>query len=74
LRLYLERYPDGAFADLARTRPDRGPSELEDPAIEVSFWTTVRDSKEATIRAYLQRYPQRKFVSLADIFLSTAEL
>jgi hypothetical protein len=73
LRLYLERYPGGAFVGLAQARLEREPSELEDPAIEVSFWETVRDGEsKAMIRAYLRRYPQGKFVSLAEILLSTA--
>jgi adenylate cyclase len=68
LRIYLERYPNGTFADLARTRLDRGPTTSEDPAVEVSFWESVRDSgNPEMIEAYLRRYPTGKFVSLAEI-------
>jgi class 3 adenylate cyclase len=70
-RIYLERYPDGAFADLARTRL-AGLSTVEDPAVEVAFWDTVRDSKSrAMVQAYLDKYPEGKFRSLADILLSS---
>lgn len=70
LRLYLERYPHGSFADLARARLDGDSTSPEDPAVEVSFWESVRDSENvAMIQAYLQRYPAGKFASLAEILI-----
>ena len=70
LRLYLERYPEGAFSDLALARLDRDLTPAEDPAVEVSFWESVRASENvAMIQAYLQRYPAGKFVSLAKILV-----
>lgn len=70
LRLYLEKYPNGAFAALARTRLQRDPSRYEDPAIEVTFWESVRDSgKAAMIKAYLERYPAGEFASIATMVL-----
>lgn len=69
-RIYLERYPDGAFTDLARTRL-AGLSTIEDPGVEVAFWDTVRDSgNRAMVQAYLDKYPEGKFRSLAEILLS----
>ena len=54
------------------SRLDRDPAELEEPAIEFLFWETARDSEsEAMIRAYIQPYPQGKFVSLAEILVCT---
>ncbi len=68
LRLYLERYPDGALAELARTRLERNLILPEDPAVELSFWESVRDSgNPAMIKAYIERYPEGKFASLAQI-------
>ena len=70
LRLYLDRYPGGTFADLARTRLGRDLAPADDPATEVSFWETVRDSGDTEmIEAYLKRYPSGKFVSLAEILI-----
>jgi class 3 adenylate cyclase len=71
LQLYLKRYPEGAFSDLALARLDRDLTPAEDPAVEVSFWESVRASENvAMIQAYLQRYPAGKFVSLAQILVS----
>jgi class 3 adenylate cyclase len=68
-RIYLERFPDGAFADLARTRL-AGLSTIEDPSVEVAFWDTVRDSgSRAMVQAYLDKYPEGKFRSLAEIMI-----
>lgn len=69
-RIYLERYPDGAFADLARARLRNG-SGIEDPNVELAFWETVRSSRDpAMIRAYLEKYPDGEFRSLAEIMLT----
>lgn len=68
-RIYLERYPDGTFADLARARLD-GKSKIEEPGVELAFWETVRDSEDSTmIRAYLDKYPDGEFRALAEILL-----
>ena len=70
---YLERYPDGTFAVLARSRlaslRKAGPDE-QDRAIELAFWQSVQDSDNpAMIRAYLEKYPQGEFRKLAEIRL-----
>jgi class 3 adenylate cyclase len=68
-RIYLERYPDGVFADLARARLD-GASAVDAPAVELAFWETVREAKSpAMLRAYLEQYPQGAFRRLAEIML-----
>jgi adenylate cyclase len=72
-RIYLERYPEGAFADLARARLE-GASSVEDPAVELTFWDTVRNSGNTEmIKAYLGKYPKGKFRSLGDILLQSLE-
>jgi class 3 adenylate cyclase len=73
---YLSQYPEGAFVELARTRlreladgiaPKRDPQERE---IELSFWESVRDSDNlASLRAYLDKYPDGEFKALAQIQL-----
>ena len=72
-RIYLERYPEGAFAELARARL-RGPAERDEPGVELAFWETVRDRGDARmLRAYLEKYPQGEFRALAEIMLSDLE-
>jgi class 3 adenylate cyclase len=71
-RIYLDRYPDGTFADLARARLD-GASAVDVPAVEVAFWETVRNSgNPAMLRAYLEKYPEGEFRRLAEIMLAEA--
>ena len=71
-RIYLERYPDGTFAELARARLN-GASAVEDPAVEVAFWETVRGSDNpAMVQAYLDKYPNGEFARLARIMLRDA--
>jgi class 3 adenylate cyclase len=69
---YLEEYPEGSFAALARVRLEaikrdaiRDPHDQE---IELSFWESVRESDSPTlIRAYLEKYPNGEFSALAEI-------
>jgi class 3 adenylate cyclase len=69
-RIYLERYPDGAFADLAKARL-AGASAVDDSSVEVTFWETVRESRNADmVRAYLDKFPDGEFTSLAHILLT----
>jgi class 3 adenylate cyclase len=73
---YLEQYPDGNFAALARARlaelieaggTARDPADRE---IELAFWASARelDSSES-LQAYLDKYPTGEFVALAAIRL-----
>ncbi|MGO4569502.1 adenylate/guanylate cyclase domain-containing protein [Rhizobium sp. 2YAF20] len=69
--LYLKRFPEGQFAELARARLESGGTGEHDPAVEVAFWETVRDAANAgMIEAYLAKYPQGQFRELADIMLA----
>jgi adenylate cyclase len=73
-RLYLEHYPQGAFADIARTRLARGATANDTPderRVELLFWESVRDSgNRAMIAAYLEKYPAGEFRQLAEILLA----
>ena len=71
---YLERYPEGNFAALARVRLKaiaEDAAAMRDPKdreIEVSFWESVRSSDNpALIQAYLEKYPEGEFSALAQI-------
>jgi adenylate cyclase len=71
---YLDQYPEGSFAALARVRLQaisedaavmRDPKDRE---IELAFWESVRSSDNGTlIQAYLEKYPEGEFSALARI-------
>lgn len=74
-RAYLARFPDGAFAALARARlespPPSAPSSPEDRTVELAFWDSIKDSDdEAMVEAYLEKYPDGEFRSLAELQLA----
>jgi adenylate cyclase len=71
---YLEQYPEGSFAALARLRLEAitkdavGMRDPQDREIELSFWESVRESDNPElIQAYLQKYPKGEFSPLAEI-------
>ncbi|MGA3141037.1 MAG: adenylate/guanylate cyclase domain-containing protein [Xanthobacteraceae bacterium] len=73
---YLTKYPEGSFVVLARTRLEEfapGESAIPGPQdrdVELSFWESVRESDNpATLQAYLEKYPDGEFKSLAEIRL-----
>ncbi len=79
LEAYLERYPAGEFAALARARLEalgeaaEGKAEQrpEDVEIELAFWESVKDSDDsAMLNAYLDKYPEGSFATLARIKLA----
>ena len=79
LETYLQRYPDGTFASLAKTRIEAaGSSEAPsqaDPAnnsIDLAFWNSVKDSdRREELEAYLEKHPNGHFAGLARARLST---
>jgi hypothetical protein len=71
---YLERYPEGTFAVLARARVESPTTQAtatpQDRSVELAFWDAVKDSEEPEMfRAYLDKYPEGDFSSLAEIRL-----
>jgi class 3 adenylate cyclase len=74
-RIYLDRYPNGTFAEIARSRLN-GETSVErtgdDPSVELAFWETVKDSgSKEMIEAYLQKFPDGEFKALAEIMLTS---
>jgi len=73
---YLSQYPEGSFVALARTRLDefattdgvlRNPQDRE---VELLFWESVRHSDNpSSLQAYIEKYPDGDFKSLAEIRL-----
>lgn len=72
---YLTKYPDGSFAELARARIEALSAEGPPPdptarEVELAFWESARDDgSAASLRAYLEKYPDGEFTALAEIRL-----
>jgi adenylate cyclase len=78
---YLEQYPAGAFAALAEARlealqatepsAEAAATDSDLVAVELAFWDTVKDSdNSAMFEAYLERYPEGAFATLAKVRLA----
>ena len=78
---YLEQYPEGTFASLAQTRLEAAaraptpapptPEEVAADALDLAFWTSVKDSdRREEIEAYLEQHPNGHFAGLARARLS----
>ena len=76
---YLEKYPDGQFSGLAKsraqaTRPANNPAYSDSGSVEMSYWNAIKDSKNAAdFRAYATRFPGGLFVDLANSRISSLE-
>lgn len=75
---YLEQYPHGTFASLARTRrdtdaepaaPSQSPNSTAEAAadpLDLAFWESVKDSdRPEELQAYLDQHPNGHFAGLA---------
>jgi adenylate cyclase len=86
LESYLEQYPEGTFASLARARLDTAALSLTDPpaptpadaaadALDLAFWNSVKDNnRREELEAYLEQHPDGHFAGLARARLSSADL
>jgi class 3 adenylate cyclase len=82
LNTYLEQYPTGTFASLARTRLDaaaHSPGEEAAPpdpaadALDLAFWNSVKDSNSRDeLEAYLKQHPNGHFAELARTRLASS--
>jgi class 3 adenylate cyclase len=79
---YLQRFPEGEFAEIARDRIAArsqastqtaqvvAPAVDADTAVELSFWESVRSSDNPDMyAAYLEKYPEGEFAPLAKVRL-----
>jgi adenylate cyclase len=82
LETYLEQYPDGTFASLARTRLDvvaHSPADSTSgdaaaDALDLAFWNSVKDSdRREELQAYLDQHPNGHFAGLARARLSSTD-
>jgi hypothetical protein len=76
-RAYLERYPAGSFVPLAEARlamksvPE---GQVQDSSVELAFWDSVKDSDDpAMFMAYLEKFPEGEFRTLAELRTRSAE-
>ena len=75
-RAYLEQFPEGAFVALAEARlaGSSSPPPSTDPTIELEFWNSIKDTEvRENFEAYLEKYPDGEFRSLAEIRLKALE-
>src|SRR2546430_14922 len=67
-KAYLDKYPDGQFAALAKsrsnlTRPAGNSTSGDSP--EMIYWSAIKDSQNPSdFRAYVSKFPQGLFVEL----------
>jgi adenylate cyclase len=85
LESYLEQYPEGTFASLARTRldtaahspprnPESTPAEAAIDALDLAYWEAVKDSsRPEELQAYLDQHPNGHFAALARARLSASK-
>ena len=86
LESYLEQYPEGTFAPLARTRFDAAALSPADPAaptsadaaadtLDLAFWNSVKDSnRREELQAYLEQHPNGHFAGLARARLTSPDV
>jgi tetratricopeptide (TPR) repeat protein len=76
-KAYLDKYPDGQFASLAKSRanfvrPAGNSSSGDSP--EMSYWNAIKDSQNPSdFRSYVTKFPQGLFVELANNRITSLE-
>lgn len=72
-KAYLDKYPDGQFASLAKSRANSFKPANNYPAggggesPEMLYWNAIKDSQNPSdFRAYITKFPQGLFVELAN--------
>lgn len=74
---YLDKYPDGQFAELAKSRssasrPMSGAGGGD--SVEMMYWNAIKDSRNPSdFRAYVTKFPGGIFVELANSRIATLE-
>ena len=76
-KAYLDKYPDGQFASLAKSRAQ--PARSAGPAgdvnsMEMTYWNAIKDSRNPSdLRAYVTKFPNGLFVELANNRIASLE-
>jgi hypothetical protein len=75
-KAYLDKYPDGQFAALAKLRaqPARPSSSSDSGSLEMAYWNAIKDSKSSgDFKAYVTKFPNGVFTDLAKSRASALE-
>ncbi|MGZ8846117.1 MAG: tetratricopeptide repeat protein [Pyrinomonadaceae bacterium] len=76
---YLEKYPDGQFASLAKSRsmasrPMGNTGGGGSDSVEMMYWNAIKDSRNPSdFRAYVTKFPGGLFVELANSRIANLE-
>jgi tetratricopeptide (TPR) repeat protein len=71
-KAYLQKYPDGQFADLAKLRAQPAksspnPNSVDANSLEMTYWNAIKDSRNpADFKTYITKFPNGLFVELAN--------
>ncbi len=69
-KAYLDKYPDGQFAALAKSRaqPVRSaPNTATGDSLEMTYWNAIKDSRNPSdFKAYVNKFPNGLFVEIAN--------
>src|SRR5216683_2459325 len=78
-KAYLDKYPDGQFAALAKsraqpTRSTANPGVGDANSPEMIYWNAIKDSRNpADLHAFVTKFPSGLFVELANNRIATLE-
>ena len=74
-KAYLDKYPDGQFAELAKSRANAArPSTGGSDSVEMMYWNAIKDSHNPSdFRAYITKFPGGLFVELANSRITSLE-
>jgi uncharacterized caspase-like protein/tetratricopeptide (TPR) repeat protein len=69
-KAYLEKYPDGQFAALAKSRsqPKASAGSMgAGDSMEMTYWNAIKDSRNPSdFKAYVNKFPNGLFVEIAN--------
>jgi tetratricopeptide (TPR) repeat protein/uncharacterized caspase-like protein len=76
-KAYLAKYPDGQFAELAKSRSQAarpGAGGGGGDSVEMVYWNAIKDSRNPSdFRAYVTKFPGGLFVELANSRIASLE-
>jgi len=74
---YLDKYPDGQFASLAKSRSQAvrpGGNAATGDSMEMVYWNAIKDSRNPSdFRSYVTKFPGGLFVELANSRIAAME-
>jgi len=69
-KAYLDKYPDGQFAALAKSRSQATKSASNmgsNDSMEMTYWNAIKDSRNPSdFKAYVNKFPSGLFVEIAN--------